>query len=87
MRAICSMKPKSGSRRSREPDAVDVRFVDPEVDDIKGDDRGPAGSGGQVDEFEAVSVLHRRIASFIAGVSAGADSFVPSAVRGLFSFS
>ena len=41
----------------------------------------------QVDEFEAVSPCFVGESVVIAGVSAEPDSFVPSAVRGLFSFS
>ena len=62
-----------------ETDAVDVEFVDPEVDDIKEIVADLLVLEIQVDEFVGESVV-------IAGVSAEPDSFVPSAVRGLFSF-
>mgnify|MGYP000220103459 CR=1 FL=1 len=69
-----------------EPDAVDVEFVDPEVDDIKEIVADLLVLEIQVDEFEAVSPCFVGESIVIAGVSAEPDSFVPSAVRGLFSF-
>ena len=69
-----------------ETDAVDVEFVDPEVDDIKEIVADLLVLEIQVDEFEAVSPCFVGESVVIAGVSAEPDSFVPSAVRGLFSF-
>ena len=67
-------------------EAVDVEFVDPEVDDIKEIVADLLVLEIQVDEFEAVSPCFVGESVVIAGVSAEPDSFVPSAVRGLFSF-
>ncbi len=69
-----------------ETDAVDVELVDPEVDDIKEIVADLLVLEIQVDEFEAVSPCFVGESVVIAGVSAEPDSFVPSAVRGLFSF-
>ena len=69
-----------------ETDVVDVEFVDPEVDDIKEIVADLLVLEIQVDEFEAVSPCFVGESVVIAGVSAEPDSFVPSAVRGLFSF-
>ena len=69
-----------------EADAVDVEFIDPEVDDVQQIVAYLLILKIQVDQFEAVSPCFVGETVVIAGVSAEPDSLVPAAVRGLFSF-
>ena len=79
-------KPKIQAVCAVEADAVNVKFIDPEIDDAQQIVTNLLVLEIQIDKFKAVSPCFVGKSVIIAGISTKPDSFIPAAVGRLFSF-